>query len=58
MRIFLERKFGHIDLPFFQNPLIALYKFIMEKLTCVAISLKERLVINLESFPLHKNENL
>jgi len=57
-RIFLAGKFGHVDLPFCQNLLIALYKFITEKLLFVARSLKERLVINLESLLLHGNENL
>jgi hypothetical protein len=38
--------------------LIAPYEFTMEKLLFVVRSLKERLVINLESLLLHGNEDL
>ncbi|KAH0447427.1 hypothetical protein IEQ34_023725 [Dendrobium chrysotoxum] len=45
----LAGKFGHVDLLFRRNSLIAPYSFTMEKLLFVVGSLKERLVINLES---------
>ncbi len=46
------------DLLFRRNSLIAPYEFTMEKLLFVVRSLKERLVINLESLLLHGNEDL
>ena len=52
-----DGKFGHVDLLFCRNSLIAPYEFTMEKLLFVVRSLKERLVINLESLLLHGNED-
>ena len=54
----LHEQFGHVDLLFRRNSLIAPYEFTMEKLLFVVRSLKERLVINLESLLLHGNEDL
>lgn len=48
---------GHVDLLFRRNSLIAPYSFTMEKLLFVVRSLKERLVINLESLLLHGDED-
>lgn len=56
--MFFAGKFGHVDLLFCRNSLIAPYSFTMEKLLFVVRSLKERLVINLESLLLHGDENL
>lgn len=51
--MFFAGKFGHVDLLFCRNSLIAPYSFTMEKLLFVVRSLKEGLVINLESLLLH-----
>ena len=55
---FWTGKFGHVDLLFRRNSLIAPYEFTMEKLLFVVRSLKGRLVNNLENLLLHGNEDL
>ena len=50
----LNRKiWSRVDLLFCRNSLIAPYEFTMEKVLFVVRSLKEKLVINLESLLLH-----
>ena len=54
----LNRKiWSRVDLLFCRNSLIAPYEFTMEKVLFVVRSLKEKLVINLESLLLHGNED-